>query len=179
MTCLLADHNRVDEFLRLHARYAARLHAFILSLLPNWSDAEDVLQETVAVLWSKFDEFQPGTSFFAWACQVARFEVSRFLRRQHRDRLRFDDETLGLITAAASEMDEHLAARERALAGCVERLPEKDRTLLGLRYREGLTADGIARRVGRSVHAVYKAAKRIRRVLYDCVNRALATEDGT
>ncbi len=172
----MTDQDRVSGFLRLHARHESRVHAFILSLLPNWSDAEEVLQETVTVLWSKFDEFRPGTSYFAWACQVARYEVSRYLRRQHRDRLAFNDSILDAVTQTTSAMDDELAVRQQALATCYEKLAEKDRNLVTLRYREGLKADGIAARVGRSIHAIYKAMKRIRRVLYDCVTDRLAKE---
>ena len=176
MSITVTKQDRVAEFLRLHTRHEARVHAFILSLLPNWSDAEEVMQETVTVLWGKFDEFQPDSNYFAWACQIARFEVSRYLRRQHRHRLEYGPEVLDLLTETASEMDDELAARQHALAGCVEKLSEKDRHLVVLRYRDGLKAEGIAGEVGRSVHAVYKAMKRIRRVLYDCVAAALAQE---
>ena len=41
-------------------------------------DAEDVLQEANLVLWRKFDQYQEGTNFFAWACQIIRYEVLKY-----------------------------------------------------------------------------------------------------
>lgn len=172
----MSDQSQVNEFLRIHARHEARLHGFILSLLPNWSDAEEVLQETATILWSKYDSFKPGTSYFAWACQIARFEVSRYLRRQHRSRMIFNENVLDMIAQSSESMDDELFARQQALADCVEKLSDKDRRLVVLRYHEGLKAEGIARQIGRSVHAVYKAMKRIRRLLFDCVSGTLARE---
>ena len=49
--------DRTDQFIRLFSREEPRLHAYILTMVPNWSDAADILQETSAVLWKKFDEF--------------------------------------------------------------------------------------------------------------------------
>jgi len=174
MSHAVASPGRINEFLSLYARHESRIHTFILSLLPNWNDAEEVSQETAMVLWSKFDEFLPGSSYFAWACQIARFEVSRYLRQQHRDRLTLSDEILDAVTRATIAMDDELAARQQALAICVDKLPAKDRQLLELRHRHKRKAEEIASDVGRSIHAVYKAMKRIRRVLYDCVTAALA-----
>jgi len=171
-----ADQNRINEFLRLHTRHETRLHAFILSLLSDWNDAEEVMQETATILWSKFDQFDPETNYFAWACQVARFEVKRYLRRQKRGRLLFNDEFLQTVAEETVEMDEELVARQRALADCVEKLSPTDREMIRLRYEDGATAATIGERLSRSVHAIYKAMKRIRRTLYDCVGRTLAKE---
>ena len=172
----MADNDRINQFLRLHAQHESRLHGFILSLLPNWNDAQDVLQETVTVLWKKFDQFEPGTSYFAWACQIARYEISRFARRQQRDRLTFSDAVLDALTQDSVNIGDDLADRQVALALCLEKLPNKDGTLIRMQYREGLTVKRIAGRVGRSVHAIYKARSRIYRALYRCVTETLARE---
>ncbi len=174
-----ADQDRINEFLRLHTRHETRLHAFILSLLSDWNDAEEVMQETATILWSKFEQFDPETNYFAWACQVARFEVKRYLRRQKRGRLLFNDEFLQTVAEETVEMDEELVARQRALADCVEKLSPTDREMIRLRYEDGATAATIGELLGRSVHAIYKAMKRIRRTLYDCVGRTLAKEKPT
>ncbi len=42
-----------------------RLRAFVLSLAPDFSAADDVLQETFLVVTRKAAEFEPGTNFFA------------------------------------------------------------------------------------------------------------------
>ena len=44
-----------------------RIKSFIFSLVPNTSDADDVMQETSRIIWEKFEEFEVGTNFLAWA----------------------------------------------------------------------------------------------------------------
>ncbi|MCD4728899.1 MAG: hypothetical protein K8R46_14670 [Pirellulales bacterium] len=43
----------------LFAQVHDSLFAYVFSLLPHWSDAEDVFQQTSLVLWRKFGSFQP------------------------------------------------------------------------------------------------------------------------
>ena len=56
---------------RLLAQYEPRLRGFILTLCPNWADAEDIAQEVKLRLWEQFDEYDPARDFGAWACTIA------------------------------------------------------------------------------------------------------------
>ncbi|PQJ27627.1 hypothetical protein BSZ32_03355 [Rubritalea profundi] len=58
-------------------RIQSQLRAYIISLMPGASGAEDVLQETNLVLWEKRAKFEQGTNFRAWVCAIARLEVRR------------------------------------------------------------------------------------------------------
>ena len=66
------------EFVRLLTGQQRQLYLYIIALLPNPTDVDDVLQATNMVLWSKADEFEPGSDFGAWARRVAHFEVLAF-----------------------------------------------------------------------------------------------------
>src|SRR6266404_5220948 len=99
----------MDTMSDMRVEFAARLRdhqtqlfGYIYSLVRNLDDADDLFQQTSLVLWDKFDHFDPGKSFIAWACGVARFEVSNFLRSRSRQRLHFSDE-LGLMLIDAHE----------------------------------------------------------------------------
>src|SRR5690606_34393882 len=89
---------RVSEFARLLLESRKRLHAFILTLVPHWDDAEELEQRTAIILWQKFGEYVPGTNFLTWACQVARWEINNYRRTKGRSRLYFSNE---LMTALA------------------------------------------------------------------------------
>jgi RNA polymerase sigma-70 factor (ECF subfamily) len=52
-----------------------------MTLVFSHQDAEEVFQNTSVVLWNKFGEFQPGSNFFAWASQVAYYEVLNYMRQ--------------------------------------------------------------------------------------------------
>ena len=118
----MSNEERKDGFIRLLLRYERRIYAYIRSLVPNPADAEEVLQETSAVLWQKFEQFESGTDFVAWTMQVARHEVQRYRRRQQRDRLRFGDNLVELLAVTAQEDCRQLSELEGALCHCLGKL---------------------------------------------------------
>ena len=59
------DDARTREYLRLLSQYEPRLRGFILTLCPNWADAEDIAQEVKLRLWEQFDEYDPAQDFGA------------------------------------------------------------------------------------------------------------------
>src|SRR5262245_2939914 len=71
-------------FVRLFLRHQNDLLRYILPLVGGLDDAQDVLQETAAALWRKFDRFDPRQPFLAWARQFARNEVLMHHRRRRR-----------------------------------------------------------------------------------------------
>lgn len=168
--------DKTELFVQLVTQYQQRLQLFIASLVSNRADADEILQETNLILWRKFDEFRPGSDFRAWAFQVAYNRVKAFHERHGRDRLRFGPEiTERLATIAASAVER--PSEIDALVLCKERLNAQDRDLIERRYEPGATVASVAADVGRSVAAVYKAVVRIRRVLYECVQRAMRREE--
>ncbi len=158
-----------------------RLYAYILTILPNLADADDVLQETNMVLLRKREEYIPGTDFIAWACRAAYFEVLAFRKKQQRER--------GRILFADQALLDHLAgeARERILAGdqtllarlekCIQRLSLFHRQLIHYRYSYNILAEKIAERIGSSASAVRQLLYRIRTRLLKCVESGSLPED--
>lgn len=173
----MASQDKVELFVELVTRYQQRVFMFILSMLPNRADAEEVLQETNLVLWRKFDEFQLGSDFRAWAFQIAYYEVQSFRHRQNRERALFSAEFLRRVATTATEMPDDSDARQRALAVCMAKLSAADRDLINRRYRLGGSAKAVAGELNRSIHAIYKAVVRIRRALNMCIERTLAMEE--
>ncbi|QNN22142.1 sigma-70 family RNA polymerase sigma factor [Planctomycetales bacterium ZRK34] len=168
--------DRVDEFIRLFTEFEPRVHAYVLSLTPDWTEAEEILQETNAVLWAKFDEFEPGSSFFAWACQIVRFKVMEYQRSRGRRGMQLDPAVLEQIEADTVSMADELVDRQRALSSCLAKLPARDRDLIQRRYIDSATPQSVAQQLGRTTEAVYKALQRIRRALHECITRTLRTE---
>lgn len=167
---------RADLFMRLLSENQRRIALYVLSLVPRWSEAEEVIQETNLVLWREFSKFQPGTNFPAWACTVAFHQVLAWRKRRSRQRVCFSDAFLEAVAEESASAGEQLDARWRHLAHCLEKLPEQRRELVRLRYREECTIEELADRTGRTVAAIYRALSRARRMLFDCVNRSVALE---
>jgi RNA polymerase sigma-70 factor (ECF subfamily) len=167
------------EFAELLLRHQTQLFGYIYTLVRDLDDADDLFQQTSLVLWDKFALFDASKSFIAWACGVARYEVSNFLRARGRKRLYFTDELGMMLIDAHEELEqERLEERRSALAECVKKLRARDQELLDACYERSARIPEIARGHGRSSQSVHNSLRRIRRVLFECVNRTLAHEGG-
>jgi RNA polymerase sigma-70 factor (ECF subfamily) len=171
-----SDKNKL--FLRLFLQNERRLYAYILTLLPNRADADDVLQEASLVMWDRFDPNDPPAEFLAWARRVAYYKVLDFYKTRQRAQARLSRVFLERVAETAAEQADvlQLDDRREALAGCLEKLPPRDRELLARRFAAGATTKSTSEQVGRSVDAVYKALAKIRQALLDCVQNTLARE---
>jgi RNA polymerase sigma-70 factor (ECF subfamily) len=167
------DQTDEHDFGRLFARHQPRIYGFIRSLVVGRTDAEDLLQETASVLWRRFDDFQPGSNFLAWALAAARFQVMYFRQRQRNDVLRFSDKFLDAVGADTAQAAAQLGEMQELLERCMDKLPDTDRELFELRYRTDMTPRELAERLGRPQSTVYNAVNRIRRTLAECVQRAM------
>jgi RNA polymerase sigma-70 factor, ECF subfamily len=165
-----------EEFVRELTRSQSRLRGFIRCLLLQHESVEDVLQETNLVLWRKAGDFTPGSDFWAWASQVARFQVLTYLKQRSRDRHVFDpgllDDLADLAIARATTTED----RQAALARCLEQLPPAQRQLLELRYALRQSNETIAASTNRPVGSIRQTLYRIREVLLKCIERRLAAE---
>jgi RNA polymerase sigma-70 factor (ECF subfamily) len=163
-----------DEFITQLTAAQTSLWAYVFSLLPDHGAAQDVLQETNLTLWRKAADFKSGTSFLAWACQVAYFHVLSHRRRARRDRLVFDEEVLAYLAERQADRAAELADRMVALRGCLDKLPTHSRQLLEKRYTPGASVTELAEDDGRSVAALSQVLYRIREKLLQCIETARA-----
>ena len=162
--------NHTDEFLELITEYQGRLFGFILSMLCDVDQSNEVLQEVNLVLWKKSDEFTPGSDFKAWSFRVSHFQVMAFRQRQIRNRLVFDDAALEKLSRDATAKDDVYKQRVVRLETCMERLSERNRDVVCLFYRNGESMSDIGAALKRTANAVGQMLFRIRRTLTECVS---------
>lgn len=167
---------RVDEFMQLYARCQRRVYIYLLSLVHNVTDAEDLLQETNYILWKKFDQFQSGSNFEAWACRIGYLEVLKFREGRKQPEQSLSPEFLERIKDRMAEFSELLEARTDALNDCMRRLDEPDRLLITRRYSVGASVTRLAAELCRPVRSVSKSLVRIRKTLLKCIDRRLRQE---
>ncbi|MBI1372176.1 MAG: sigma-70 family RNA polymerase sigma factor [Phycisphaera sp.] len=165
----MEERDQTESFIGHVMEHQRELYAFILSMLPNLTEADDVLQETNMVLWRKREEFEPGTNFGAWARTVARFQVLAFLKRRKRDGLRFNDDLIAQIAGEAEGAADLIDRKRKALSSCMEKLRDQDRELIRQRYMSAVSVQDMADEAGRTANAVSQALHRIRRALLECI----------
>ena len=168
-----------EDFTALFLQDQRRIHGYIVALLAGHQDADDLLQETAAVLWRRFGEFERGSNFFAWACKTARLIVLGHRRRKGREAAILNEAAFEKLASFAAHESSWLVAQTAALEECLGRLRDSDRQLLDRCYTAGITARQVAAELGRAETSVYKSLGRIRRALSECIRRSLALSERT
>jgi len=169
--------SKVDRFMAELMQCQRRLYQYIHAMLPRQHDVEDVMQEVLVVLWKKFDRFDPGTSFHAWASRAAYLEVQNYRRRSSRLVTILDEKVFEQIAVEIDLASDLLEARNEAMQRCIERLSRMDRELLDLRYTPGAAVKDIAKQLERPANSVCKSLSRIRQALWDCINEEMETRE--
>ncbi len=168
---------RTREFVQLLSQCERRMYSYILSLVPNFTDADDIAQQTRLRLWEQLDRYQRDRDFGAWACTIAHYEFLTWREKQKRDRHQFSQD---FVEAVSDEFAEHAdlhARRQTMLAECFSELDDDGRRLLELTYGTPSTIKQIAAKLGRSLDATYQKIWRLRSRLRECIRRKLAEED--
>lgn len=164
---------REENFIRLLSANYIRIKSFIFCQLPNESDVEDVMQETSVTLWNKFEDYQSGTDFVAWAVTIAKYKVMEFRRRNRHNPFLLDDDVLELLNGENPSNFDNTEERTQALASCVKKLPRSDQEFIKLKYSDGFTLKKLAHRFGLSIATAYRNLARIHGLLIECVRREI------
>ena len=172
------DNSDRESFITLYAHYQLDIYRYVLSLLKNSADAQDVVQETAVVLWKKFHSYETDTSFKAWACRIALYETMNYRRKRANRQRILSEKVMQELTEAYIENDSLLEERRDHLKGCLEKLPEKDTELIKERYSTEGTLGDVAEKIGVTANTLYKRLQRVRKQLYDCINRTMSSEGG-
>src|ERR1700759_3162125 len=110
------------QLMVLMTRHQRQIFSYIYVLVPNRSDAEDLLQETSLVICEKFNQFEDGTDFVAWACQIAYWRVRYSRQKYARSKVLFDQSLVDAVAETAGTMAREMDARHEALASCLQKL---------------------------------------------------------
>ena len=173
----LRDDQQRDAFARLFAMHDRWLFAYLVSLLGNSAAAEEVFQEVCVVLWREHETFQLGTDFVKWVSVIAHHQVQRYRRQRRRIGPQLSDAVVDMLSQDAIERVDLLESRRDALRGCLKKLGDADRHLVEQCYGDSRQSfKVVAEQLGRPANTVYKALVRVRRALYECIERTLASE---
>lgn len=169
----MEDSNYRDYVSLLSLNYQ-RIHNFILILVANHNDADDIMQETSVVMFEKFNTFQLGSDFFAWAKTIAKYQVLNYLKKNKRNKeVVFNQKMIDLIDLESRERITKQDEWIEALRSCVALLSNEERQLLHVRYFEKDSIKVIADRLGCPVQKVYRHFSRIHGLLIQCVRRKI------
>jgi RNA polymerase sigma-70 factor (ECF subfamily) len=146
-----SNNKRTEVFLSLLMVNQRRINSYILTLVPNFSDADDIMQETITTMWRRFDAFQVGTDFAGWGLKVAYYCILDYRKRQQRDRAVFSEGLLEQLSEVAREKQTDTDERIRYLRRCIEKLRPEDQRFLKARYELNNGVKSLAVQLDRSM----------------------------
>ena len=146
-----------QAFERLYHATSAKLFGVCLRLLPERSDAEDVLQEAYAAIWRKAVQYDAAiASPISWLAMIAHNKAV--------DRLRSDGIARNVVpieqaadvsdgSPTAPQLAEH-AGEARRLDQCLQQLEVRRRTLIRTAFFDGATYEELAHRTDTPIGTV-------------------------
>jgi len=167
------DSDQTEVFAKLWVGTQSTISGFVRSLVPDFQQAEEVLQRVAVTLVRKFDQYDQNRPFVAWAIGVAKYEVLYYRRERATDRHVFDDEVVERIAQGYQRFVSEADPFREALERCLERLDGRSRQVVELRYATGLASPDVARRLSLSPSAVRMLLSRVRHSLRDCIERQI------
>ena len=169
---LRTANERTQEFLRLLTPCDLSLNAFILALVPNWADAQDIAQEVRIAMWEQFEEFDRSKDFGTWGRAIAYYHVLAYRKRRARASAHMSEQFIETVAEQFSNApadEDHYGA----LAECLGRLNTNVRDQLMQYYSGRESIRQIAERLRRSYDATRQSVLRARGWLRKCIETTL------
>ncbi len=156
----------------LYQDYRGKVERYISARVSNVHDRADLLQQVFLRAIQALEDYDPARSApGTWLYTITRSTVTDYYRRSGRQPDFADFEELEEVTAASAGAEEQVLTNEmlEALAAALEKLSQRERSIIIFRFYHGLSAQETAKRVGVSYANVrflqYSALKKLRQYL--------------
>ena len=168
---------KLEAFGHLMDIHVRRLRAVVALNAPVPHLVDEIAHEAFVFAYNHIQEFQRGTSFFAWIKSIAwnllRAEIQRFSREQanqnkYAERRVVESTPFKAVDLSVAELDK--------LETCLQRIPPRLKQLVEMRYRLSFSTQEIAEKAGQSSAWVRTTLCRLRKQLRDCIHEMLALE---
>lgn len=175
------DPDAVGEFVLAHHR---QIRGYIASLSMDYEMVDDLSQEVFVRALNQLKQARDLSNFGAFMRGIARNVVHEFQQQKKRPvekYARFVEAVYAGEEEGRSPSVTGSPEAVKALRTCIEKLPDRSRKLLALRYFEEKQTEQIAKGMGLNGSAVRMALLRIREGLLKCIRTLTgcsATEAG-
>ena len=161
------SYREVERLVREHAPY---MRALAARLAPDPSEADDIAQEAFLLAFQKRDALDHSYDLRPWLAQTVR-NLSRraWERAMKENRLKRDALAHYVAQMAVDATGLYEAPARDARARCLDKLPEKSRSLLNLRYNLGHRSERIAEEIRATASAERMSLVRVRQQLKVCI----------
>jgi len=140
------------------------LQPYLIKRLSHTDEADDLMQEILISLHKARHTYDGNRPYKPWIYAIARFRLQDYLRAHYANHLHYADELSELEDILQIDVTESPFSYE-SISGEVQKLPEKQATILRMMHQEGYTAKEVAAKINMKESAVKVAAHRAYKVL--------------
>ena len=161
----------LDAFTTLFSHYQDRVYDLACAIVRDDMAAEDVVQDTFLAVFQKIDGYRGESRFDTWLTAIAVNQCRmRLRRRKIRQALSLEQLTarrLSRLTGRGDDLSEivHQRQRRQTLWDMVDKLNDRLRLPIILRYRYALSCGDIATILDRRKSTIYQQLNEGRRRL--------------
>lgn len=149
---------------------AQLLRPFLSRRLYSGNEVDDVLQEILISIHKARHTYDGERPYKPWVYAIAKFRLQDHLRAHYADHLH-DAEDISELEEVLPDDVTETGFNYEAISGEVEKLPEKQATILRLMHQEGYTAREVAEKMGMNESAVKVSAHRAYKILREKLER--------
>ena len=135
------------------------LHAYLAKRLSTTNEVDDLLQEILISIHKARHTYDGKRPYKPWVYAIAKFRLHDYLRAHYSDHLRYAINLSEVEESFPEHVTESPISYE-SISGEIQKLPEKQATILQLMHQEGYTAKEVAKKIGMKESAVKVAAHR-------------------
>ncbi|HOK67545.1 MAG TPA: sigma-70 family RNA polymerase sigma factor [Anaerohalosphaeraceae bacterium] len=168
--------DKAKNFMRLVFANERRIYAYIYLLIPSRTEAEDIFQETLSIMWAKYEQFEQGRDFGAWGIGIAHNLIRNYRKKKRNSPLSFEEDIEDLLDREARQSIKSLDSRVEALRQCLNQMNPLDRRMIHLRYEKNASVKNLAEMMNTTMKAIYVKLARAHDWLLRCVRRTLAEQ---
>jgi RNA polymerase sigma-70 factor (ECF subfamily) len=165
---------------RLYTQHVDQVFRTVRGMLHSDADAEDVTQDALLTMLTSLGKYspRPDARFATWVTTIAINTLRRRFRRRRPELTATGDlpEQADDRTDPVDDLDR--ARQRRALLLALRELPERDRTIVSLRYGSDLNASEIAPIAGIDAATVRKILERSRTRLGARIEALIGAQGG-
>lgn len=142
---------KIKAFDSLYYKYHKKLFAYILSIIKNWHDSEDLMQKIFITIWDKRENIDPEKSFNNYIFRIARNEIFDLIKKKALTEYCYD-----YVLSNIPQKEEELDSKKiiEIMCSLIEKIPERRRQIFLMNRDMGLTYKQIAQQLGISENTV-------------------------
>jgi RNA polymerase sigma-70 factor (ECF subfamily) len=185
----LSDEQLVHDYLKhkdeksleiLIARYLKPIYGFVYKYSNLLNETEDITQEVFVKVWRNLKKFDQKKSFKTWLFQIAKNTAIDFLRQKKNIPFSAFETEEGKNPLADTLIDRNPLPTEifdqkklaKILAATIDKLSEKYRQVLHLRYKDQFTFQEIAETLNEPIDTVKSRHRRALIALKGMINQS-------